>query len=46
MRYLRQVLWFNYAFPVLYIGELSTVFLNIRFCYRRPRREREREREK
>jgi hypothetical protein len=29
------VLWFNYAFPVLYIGELSTVFLDARLLYRK-----------
>jgi len=31
----QKVLWFNYAFPVLYIGELSTFFLSLRVCYRK-----------
>ena len=31
----QRVLWFNYAFPVLYIGELSTFFLNTRLLYRK-----------
>lgn len=31
----QKVLWFNWAFPVLYIGELSTFFLNVRLLYRK-----------
>ena len=30
----RNTLWFNYAFPVMYAGELSTLFLNVRLVYR------------
>ena len=30
----RNTLWFNYAFPVMYAGELSTSFLNVRLVYR------------
>ena len=29
-----DTLWFNYAFPVMYAGELSTFFLNVRLMYR------------
>eukprot|EP00308_Calcidiscus_leptoporus_P009288 CAMPEP_0119361712 /NCGR_PEP_ID=MMETSP1334-20130426/8967_1 /TAXON_ID=127549 /ORGANISM="Calcidiscus leptoporus, Strain RCC1130" /LENGTH=244 /DNA_ID=CAMNT_0007376797 /DNA_START=160 /DNA_END=894 /DNA_ORIENTATION=+ len=30
----KDTLWFNYAFPLMYAGELSTFFLNVRLLYR------------
>lgn len=30
----KHTLWLNYAFAVLYLGEMSTIFLNIRLFYR------------
>lgn len=30
----KDTLWLNYAFPILYTGEWSTFFLNIRIMYR------------
>jgi hypothetical protein len=27
-------LWLNYAFPIVYLGETSTLFLNVRIIYR------------